>query len=122
MPSVRFPLTGPLKPRVGRWFLLPLLAALCGCHGGLHIPPGWRDVGNPPTDDPSLGRMQVILCFGTFTSNHSAVRLECPGRAPILWDPGGMWGKTKPEYKRSRDIVYARVPTIDEWWIFRRDA
>lgn len=95
--------------------LLFTVAALAGCHGGLHVPDDWT-----PTDDAAAsGQLQVILCFGPVTSNHSVLRLQPSSGDVIFWDPGGMYGS---EANRSRDLVLVDQPTAEQFWDFRREA
>lgn len=98
-------------------FLLFTVAMMTGCHGGLHVPDNWRE--SPDASDTSVAKLQVILCFGPVTSNHSVLRLQQSNNAITFWDPGGMYGS---EANRSHDLVLVDQPTAEQFWEFRRDA
>jgi hypothetical protein len=106
------------------WREVILLGALMltGCHGGMAIPGTWTPASLVDVNNSESGRMQVILCFGPVFSNHSVLRLECPDRPPLLWDPGGMYGTSDPTIERVRDVVHTNVPTAQQFWAYRRDA
>ncbi len=104
--------------------LLPLSALfLTGCHFGMAIPEDWQRVESPPRAKApgAEGKMQVILCFSNWLSNHSVMRLECPGRPTLFWDPGGFFAQRDANAERNHDVLRGDVPTPAEWWAFRRD-
>ncbi|MAE61816.1 MAG: hypothetical protein CMJ49_10735 [Planctomycetaceae bacterium] len=100
-----------------------LLATSAGCHfSGQPIPKDWittaaeaADVQDPP-DTPTL---QVIICYGTLTSNHGCLRLTFPDRNTLFWDPGG-YIYEEPHYNRQHDVVRNNAPSLIDYWHLRR--
>ncbi len=133
----------------GRGWPVCLLAVvvsqlMVGCHLGVPVPAGWVAVADVTQDsvdggvavasgsnqsdqDTGLskgggGVLQVIVCYGAFFSNHTALRLTCPGRADVFWDPGGTYGEDDLAMGRRRDLILGRGLTIERWWAYRRDG
>lgn len=114
------------------WIGTLWVLALCmgGCHGGLRVPADWvqqsvarlDEVQHASALNGEHGRMQVILCFGLVLDNHSVLRLECPGREPLFWDPGGIYGEGDERVGRRLDVLRHGAPTAEQWWEFRRDG
>lgn len=103
--------------------LLVCLAMLSGCHfGGPVVPEAW--VGKP-TDLASIdsrdnqSRLQIIIGYGKHFSNHAAMRITCPGRETMFWDPGGGFREEEPKYKRYRDLVLNDPPSISRYLAYR---
>ena len=101
-----------------------VFSVLCGCHYGVPAPKGW--VGQPidsdqaGSDDPNnRGRLQVLIHYGYMYSNHSTMRLTCPDRPVLFWDPGGTYGDEDPSVGRKRDLLLAKPPTVEQWWAYR---
>ena len=110
-----------------QWRVLALAAVaglVTGCHiDGPEIPKGWvaapakRLLMDSRRDqDP---RLQVIICYGWMMSHHSDLRLTCPQRAPLFWDPGGDFKENDPQYKRMNDLMHVHSPDVLEWWEYR---
>ena len=96
---------------------------MVGCRSGAEIPAGWTDtprqvwVQAPARDlEP---RLQVMLHWDKLRSTHVAVRVTTPDAPPVLWDPGGAYGLTKPEYGRVNDVVLTAPPDLPTWWAYR---
>lgn len=109
------------------------LSLSVGCHGGLSIPIGWNQASSHQVDfaDNSTrrtdwdesgepGRLQVIICYGRVFSNHAALRLTCPGKRVLFWDPGGYYGEKDPSAGRDRDLILLKPPTLRQWWRYRK--
>jgi len=108
-PKVQFTLT-----------LLLFISLLTGC---IHAPAPYRpnnwvnnridlkSVADPP-DQPLL---QVIIVYGPWWDHHSALRLVCPGRPVLFWDPGGSYGTTFPEDVRSKDLIRINPPDLETY-------
>lgn len=99
---------------------------LCGCHYGVPVPDDWMEQENPIGRAGGRGenhnapaRLQVLIHYGYMYSNHSTLRLTCPGRPVLFWDPGGTYGDEDPNIGRKRDLLLARPPTLEQWWRYR---
>ena len=97
---------------------------LVGCNAsGPVIPKGWRSypidsvLMNSRRDDEP--RLQVIICYGLMISHHSDLRVTCPDRRPVFWDPGGDYKEKEWGYKRRHDVMYEHSPDLFEWWRHR---
>ncbi len=104
--------------------LVAVIVLLAGCNaGGPVIPKGWISAPadtvlmNTQRDDEP--RLQVIICYGLMISHHSDLRVTCPGRRPVFWDPGGDFKENDPAYKRRHDLMYEHSPDVVEWWHYR---
>lgn len=116
-PATLFSKMGHSKMRV----ILPVLLLICLLMGCFHAPlssrlSSWendpmdmKSVADPP--DQSL--LQVIIVYGHFWSHHSALRLLCPDRPVVFWDPGGSYGKDFPEEVRSKDLIKVNPPDLE---------
>ena len=98
--------------------LLLFVSLLAGCiHAPApHRPNNWvnnridlKSVANPP-DQPLL---QVIIVYGPWWDHHSALRLVCPDRPVLFWDPGGSYGITFPTEVRSKDLIRINPPDLE---------
>ena len=98
----------------------------CGCHAGRpQVPEGWSAIPESIDQRPAVGRhdrLQVIICYGRFFSNHSTVRLSGPGHEVLFWDPGGIYKADDPQYVRRGDLLLDRTPDLDEWWRYRSEG
>lgn len=113
-------------------FIPALLLIICLLVGCVHAPASYRpslwenapidmkSVADPP-DQPLL---QVIIVYGPAWDHHSALRLVCPGRPVLFWDPGGGYGVDLPEDVRSKDLIRINPPDIETYlrhiWRFSR--
>ena len=104
-----------------------VISALCGCHYGVPAPDGWvgRPVDLRQADSDHLdtrGRLQVLIHYGYMYSNHSTLRLTCPGKPVLFWDPGGTYGDEDPSHGRKRDLLFVKPPTVMQWWKYRNKS
>lgn len=102
-----------------------VVSILCGCHYGVPAPDGW--VGRPSPagfvvgdgDPIDQARLQVLIHYGYMYSNHSTLRLICPGQPVLFWDPGGTYGDEDPTMGRNCDLLLTNPPTVEQWWAYR---
>jgi hypothetical protein len=104
-------------------FIPALLLIICLLVGCVHAPAPYRpslwenapidmiSVADPP-DQPLL---QVIIVYGPAWDHHSALRLVCPGRPVLFWDPGGGYGVDLPEDVRSKDLIRINPPDLETY-------
>jgi len=98
-PNIHFVLT----------FLL-LITLLTGC---IHAPASYRPNSWVHTtismksvaDSPGRPLLQIIIVYGPAWDHHSALRLVCPGRPVLFWDPGGSYFPDLPEVVRRKDLI-----------------
>jgi hypothetical protein len=108
-------------------FTTPMLLGLClttGCaHSpGKYMPNTW--MGSPThmksiADRPNQSRLQVIIMSGKLLDHHTALRLVCPGRTILFWDPAGGYGKTDPKIERDNDLIRTNPPDLKTYMPFR---
>ncbi len=100
--------------------LLLIICLLVGCvhalapsrpNSWVHTPIDMKSVADPP-DQPLL---QVIIVYGPAWDHHSALRLICPSRPVLFWDPGGGYGVDLPEDVRSRDLIRINPPDLETY-------
>jgi len=114
------------KTNVARFALLWVLPFVCGCHSGKFMAPEkWvrRPESTAAADvtRQGCGRMQIIICYERYWSTHAVVRLVSSDGTAILWDPGGGYWVHDPEaVGRLADLVTSNVPTLEQWWAYRR--
>lgn len=119
----------PTRPagQVFRWpaiFLLVLsTSTLIACRGGAKIPADWTAYPeqawpHEPVRDVEP-RLQVLLHWDRVRSTHVAVRVTTENAPPVVWDPGGAYGLTKPEYGRRNDVILTAPPDLPTWWEYR---
>ena len=105
-PKVQFILT----------FLL-FISLLAGC---IHAPAPYRPNNwvnhridlKSVADPPNQPLLQVIIVYGPWWDHHSALRLVCPDRPVLFWDPGGSYGITFPTEVRSKDLIRVNPPDL----------
>lgn len=115
-------------------YLVPaiFLVLMLGCMTGApYIPETWMGEEIDLQDlklRPVKTRLQVIICYGYFVSNHTALRLIVPGRQALFWDPGGGYGgdeigndseKDSTRIVKERDLVTKNPPDIPTYLEFR---
>lgn len=108
--------------RIGILLLSGLLTA---CAPAPHLPDNWPNHQislDQVNDDGGTGLVQVFIGYGAFVDNHAALRLVCPGKPTLMWDPGGNYGDGDPEiYARKHDyLIWEQAPdvkTFMEWRI-----
>ena len=103
---------------------LAALAFLSACHSGRpRIPDGWVAVPGPSIEAKQNrddhARLQVIICYGRWLSNHSTVRLTSPDGHVLFWDPGGMYGRKDASIRRRADLLLSGAPDLGRWWHYR---
>jgi hypothetical protein len=104
-------------------FILALLLFICLLVGCIHAPAPYRPTSwvNAPidmksvVDNPNQPLLQVIIVYGPAWDHHSALRLVCPGRPVLFWDPGGSYGTTLPEDVRSKDLIMVNPPDLETY-------
>ena len=78
---------------------------------------GLRDIIDTKsiTDSPNQPLLQVIIVYGLAWPRHTALRLVCPDRPVLFWDPGGGYGISNPEKVRSRDLIRVNPPDLETY-------
>jgi hypothetical protein len=114
------------KKHIKSYFISALLLIICLLVGCVHAPAPFRpdswvhtpidmkSVADPP-DQPLL---QVIIVYGPAWDHHSALRLVCPGRPVLFWDPGGSYGTFHQEDIRSKDLIRISPPDLEAYLEF----
>jgi hypothetical protein len=113
--------------RIKRSFIPLLLIFAClmimGC---VHTPAPYRPSSwmNTPidmksvADNPNQPSLQVIIVYGPLWCHHSALRLVCPDRPVLFWDPGGSYGIFHQEDIRSKDLIRITPPDLETYLQF----
>ena len=107
-------------------FGLALLLSICFLVGCVHSPARYRPDGWDHTpidlksvaDAPDQPLLQVIIVYGPWWCHHSALRLVCPDRPVLFWDPGGSYGIFHQEEIRSRDLILKDPPDLEAYLQF----
>jgi hypothetical protein len=68
-----------------------------------------------PQNQPLL---QVIIVYGPWWCHHSALRLVCPDRPVLFWDPGGAYGTHISMDVRSKDLIRIDPPDLETYLQF----
>ena len=106
--------------------LLLLAIGLVGCSGTPPIAEGWQPQPAQAllkdTQRDQQGRLQVFIHYVPWSSTHASARVTAPGRGPVLWDPGGEYGKDDPTLGRQSDLFLTQPVSLDQWWKWRRDG
>jgi hypothetical protein len=94
-----------------------LISLLTGCIQGpaFYRPRTWEHTPidmKSITDHPGQSLLQVIVVYGHFSGHHTALRLVCPDRPVVFWDPGGSYGDTFPEDVRTKDLIKVNPPDL----------
>ena len=69
-------------------------------------------------DIPNQPLLQVIIVYGPAWCHHSALRLVCPDRPVLFWDPGGSYGINHQEDIRSKDLILKSPPDLESYLQF----
>ena len=101
--------------------ILALVLLTCLLAGCLHAPASdrprtWKHAPidmQSTRDLPEQALLQVIIVYGHLWGNHSALRLLCPDRPVVFWDPGGSYGDTFPEDVRFKDLIKVNPPDLE---------
>jgi len=107
-------------------FILPLLIFVCLILGCVHAPAPYRPSSWVKTpidmksvaDNPNHPLLQVILVYGPWWCHHSALRLVCPDRSVLFWDPGGSYGTPEEMEIRSKDVIRINPPDLEAYLRF----
>jgi hypothetical protein len=94
--------------------------------GCVHLPAPYlpKDWIRTPTnmqsiaDTPNQPRLQVIIVYAPLWADHTALRLVCPDRPIVFWDPGGSYGITDPRDVREKDIIVVDPPDLETYLRF----
>lgn len=101
--------------------ILILVLLICVLMGCIYAPAAYRprtwehtpiDMKSI-TDLPGQSLLQVIIVYGQFSGHHTALRLVCPDRPVVFWDPGGSYGHTFPEDVRTKDLITVNPPDLE---------
>jgi len=102
-----------------------LIGGGCFAHAGTRQVEGWK-----PSPDAELraeaerdheGRLRIIICYGQILSNHSTLRITCPQKPVLFWDPGGEYLEGDPaKAGRRADLVLGAPPTLQVFWETRQ--
>lgn len=107
-------------------FILTFLLFTCLLMGCVHVPAPYRPnswLSSPIdlksiADNPSQPLLQIIIVYGPAWCNHSALRLVCPDRPVLFWDPGGGYGISDPVDVRSKDLIRINPPDLETYLQF----
>jgi hypothetical protein len=69
-------------------------------------------------DIPDQSLLQVIIVYGTAWCHHTALRLVCPDRPVLFWDPGGSYGVSDARDVRSNDLIRIDPPDLETYLKF----
>ncbi len=89
----------------------------------IHVPAPYRPNSwlSSPIDlksisnNPNQPLLQVIIVYGPAWDHHSALRLVCPGRPVLFWDPAGSYGTTLRGDVRSKDLIIVNPPDLETY-------
>ena len=123
---ILFKKTKTIKP-----CLIPILLLFsCLIISCAHAPAPYRPVNwmsssidmHSIQDNPNQPLLQVIIVYGPWWCHHSALRLVCPDRPVLFWDPGGSYGIFHQEDIRSKDLILIKPPDLEVYlqftWIY----
>ncbi len=118
--------TFKITKRIQIDFIPTLLLLTCLIVGCVHAPAPYRPSGwlNAPidlksvADNPNQPLLQVILIYGPWWCHHSALRLVCPDRSVLFWDPGGSYGTSDLTGMRSKDVIRINPPDLKTYLQF----
>ena len=107
-------------------FILTLLLFICLLMGCVHAPAPYRPSSwfSSPfdlksiADNPAQPLLQVVIVYGPAWCHHSALRLVCPDRPVLFWDPGGAYGTSDVLDVRSKDLIRINPPDIEKYLQF----
>jgi hypothetical protein len=121
--------TFKIKKRIKIHFIPTLLLLTCLIVGCVHAPAPYRPSSWPNTlvdmksvaDNPNHPLLQVILVYGPWWCHHSALRLVCPDRSVLFWDPGGSYSTPEQTEVRSMDVIRVNPPDLEAYLRFAWD-
>lgn len=109
--------TGNFKIR----FILTFVLFMCLLIGCVYAPASYRPSTSEyvpiemksVADQPGQSLLQVIIVYGNSWAQHSALRVVCPDRPVVFWDPGGSYGENLPEEVRVKDLIRVNPPDLE---------
>jgi len=115
--------------RIEIHFIPTLLLLTCLIVSCVHAPAPYRPRSwvNTPidmksvADNPDQPLLQVILVYGPWWCHHSTLRLVCPDRSILFWDPGGSYATPEQTEVRSKDIIRINPPDLEAYLRFAWD-
>lgn len=118
--------TFKITKRIKIHFIPILLLLTCLTVGCVHAPAPYRPSSWVKTpidmksiaDNPNQPSLQVILVYGAWWCHHSALRLDCPDRSVLFWDPGGSYGTPEQTEVRSKDVIRINPPDLEAYLRF----
>jgi hypothetical protein len=121
--------TFKITKRIKIHFIPILLLLTCLIVSCVHAPAPYRPSSWPNTpvdmksveDNPNHPLLQVILVYGPWWCHHSALRLVCPDRSVLFWDPGGSYGTPEQTEVRSKDVIRINPPDLEAYLRFTWD-
>ncbi len=110
----------------GIGIVVPMLLCICLASCCMHAPAPYRPsrwMGTSTTmesiaDIPDQSLLQVIIVYGPAWCHHTALRLVCPDRPVLFWDPGGSYGVSDPRDVRSKDLIRINPPNLETYLRF----
>lgn len=71
-------------------------------------------------DKPDVASMQVLIMYGAIVCNHTALRLHCPSKGVLFWDPGGGYATEGfVKTKRYKNVIRDNPPTVNDYMHWR---
>ena len=89
-------------------------------------------------DIPGHAKLHVMVMYHTTSCKHTALRLYCPSKGPLFWDPAGAFAtqirylgpaarhnrdfatKRYMDAKRRNDVMSEKVPTLNQYLDWRK--
>ena len=72
-------------------------------------------------DKPGQAKLHVMVMYHKNSCKHTALRLFCPSKGPLFWDPAGAFAtKRYMDAKRTDDVMSEKVPTLNQYMDWRK--
>ena len=105
------------------------------------LPGGWNANECDPKsldDKPGQAKLHVMVMYHKNSCKHTALRLFCPSKGPLFWDPAGAFAtqirylgpaarhhrefatKRYMDAKRTDDVMSEKVPTLNQYMDWRK--
>jgi len=105
------------------------------------LPGSWSaNECNPKSldDNPEQAKLHVMVMYHKNSCKHTALRLYCPSKGPLFWDPAGAFAtqvrylgpaarhnrnfatKRYMDSKRRDDVMSEKVPTLNQYLDWRK--